>query len=82
MKKFFEKEIQKRERVEKQEDYEGKYIDAKPYVACGAKAMPRLSFVEGWEKYEGKSPSSKMQFDEIRQNNGRIYDFIPVGVRE
>ena len=54
-------------------------------VWCGKRLdhRPRLSFVEGWEKYEGKSPSSlsKMQFDEIRQNNGRIYDFIPVGVR-
>jgi DNA (cytosine-5)-methyltransferase 1 len=41
------------------------------------------SFVEGWKKYEGKSPSSlsKVQFDEIKQNDGRVYDIIPIGVQ-
>ena len=54
-------------------------------VQCGKGLdhRPRYSFVEGWKKYEGKSPSSlsKVQFDEIKQNDGRVYDIIPVGVQ-
>lgn len=72
-----------------QEDFrDNKYIESKTDMCCvqcgkGLDYRPRYSFVEGWKKYEGKSPSSlsKVQFDEIKQNDGRVYDIIPVGVQ-
>jgi len=81
--------IQGNESSKKQEDFrDNKYFESKTDMCCvqcgkGLDHRPRYSFVEGWKKYEGKSPSSlsKVQFDEIKQNNGRVYDIIPVGVQ-
>ena len=81
--------IQGNESSKKQEDFrDNKYIESKTDMCCvqcgkGLDHRPRYSFVEGWKKYEGKSPSSlsKVQFDEIKQNDGRVYDIIPVGVQ-
>lgn len=81
--------IQGNESSKKQEDFrDNKYFESKTDMCCvqcgkGLDHRPRYSFVEGWKKYEGKSPSSlsKVQFDEIKQNDGRVYDIIPVGVQ-
>ena len=81
--------IQGNESSKKQEDFrDNKYIESKTDMCCvqcgkGLDHRPRYSFVEGWKKYEGKSPSSlsKVQFDEIKQNDGRVYDIIPIGVQ-
>ena len=81
--------IQGNKSSKKQEDFrDNKYIESKTDMCCvqcgkGLDHRPRYSFVEGWKKYEGKSPSSlsKVQFDEIKQNDGRVYDIIPIGVQ-
>ena len=81
--------IQGNESSKKQEDFrDNKYFESKTDMCCvqcgkGLDHRPRYSFVEGWKKYEGKSPSSlsKVQFDEIKQNDGRVYDIIPIGVQ-
>lgn len=54
-------------------------------VSCGIRLdhRPYHSFVEGWGKLRFKSPNtlSKLQFEEARQNNGRVFDILEIGVK-
>lgn len=64
-------------------DYNFKYGKDLCCVQCGKKLnhRPYKSFVEGWNKLPFKSPStlSEVQFNEARQNNGRIFDILEIG---
>ena len=64
-------------------DYNFKYGEDLCCVQCGKKLnhRPYKSFVEGWNKLPFKSPStlSEVQFNETRQNNGRVFDILEIG---
>jgi site-specific DNA-cytosine methylase len=66
-------------------DYYTKYGKEMCCLQCGKKLdhRPYNSIIEGWDKSPYKSPStlSEMQFNEARQNNGRIFDISKVGIK-
>lgn len=74
----------KEEAEQRRIDYYSKHGEDMCCVQCGKKLnhRPQTSFVKGWDKLAGKSPStlSEMQFNEARQNNGRVFDILEIGV--
>lgn len=61
-----------------------KYGEKVCCVQCGIglDSGSYTSVITGWNKHSNKSPNtlSEMQFNEARQNNGRIFDIFKVGV--
>lgn len=74
----------KEEAEKRRIDYYSKYDEDMCCVQCGKRLdhRPYRSVVEGWDKYIGKFPSalSETQFNEARQNNGRVFDILEIGV--
>jgi site-specific DNA-cytosine methylase len=73
----------KEEANKRRVDYHTKYGEGMCCVQCGKKLnhRPYNSFIEGWNESTFKSPStlSEMQFNEARQNNGRVFDILDIG---
>ena len=74
----------KEEAEQRRIDYYSKYGEEMCCVCCGKRLnhRPQTSFVKGWDKLDRKSPStlSEVQFNEARQNNGRVFDILEIGV--
>lgn len=55
-------------------------------VRCGKRLnnRPYRSFISGWNEQPRKSPSimSEMQFNEARQNNGRVFDIYQLEITQ
>lgn len=64
-------------------DYHTKYGKGMCCMQCSKKLnhRPYKSFIEGWDECPIKSPSSlsEVQFNEARQNNGRVFDIFEIG---
>jgi DNA-cytosine methyltransferase len=76
----------KEEAEQRRFDYHSKYGEDLCCLQCGKRLNHRsyTSFVKGWDKLDRKSPSvmSEMQFNEARQNNGRVFDILEIGIAE
>ena len=66
-------------------DYHTKYGKEMCCVQCGKKLdhRPYSSIIERGDKSNYKSPSalSEVQFNEARQNNGRVFDILEIGIK-
>ena len=66
-------------------DYHTKYGKEMCCVQCGKKLDYRSysSIIERGDKSNYKSPSalSEVQFNEARQNNGRVFDILEIGIK-